>query len=111
MSISGNIRAKEIAPILLLSFIENAFKHGANKNIGKVKIAIDFTVNSNFLYFTISNPMPKVTEHKKSFNHSSGIGLENVKKRLALGYNKNDYKLTINSNNDMFVVKLKIKVS
>jgi len=111
MSISGDIRDKEIAPILLLSFIENAFKHGAQKNIGKVKITIDFTIKSNFLYFTISNPMPKITEHQKSFNHSSGIGLENVKKRLALGYNKNDYKLIIRNNKDMFVVKLKIRVA
>ncbi|MDO5971946.1 histidine kinase [Flavivirga aquimarina] len=111
MYISGDIQDKHIAPILLLSFVENAFKHGAYKNIGEVKININLIIKKDFLYFTISNPMPKLTEHKESFNHSSGIGLENVKKRLALGYKENDYKLTIGNKNNLFVVKLKIKVS
>ncbi len=111
MSISGNIEEKEIAPILLLTFIENSFKHGANKNIGKVKIDIDFNIKKDFLYFTISNPMPVITEHKKPFDHSSGIGLINVKKRLALGYNENDYDLRFDNKNNNFVVSLKIKVS
>ncbi|MEC3907177.1 histidine kinase [Tamlana sp. 2201CG12-4] len=111
MSISGDIQDKQIAPILLLSFVENAFKHGVNKNIGEVKIDIDFTIKEDFLYFTISNPMPLPTKHKERFSHSSGIGLENVKKRLALGYKKSDYLLTIENGNNLFVVKLKIKVT
>jgi sensor histidine kinase YesM len=44
MNISGDILDKKIAPILLLSFVENAFKHGANKNIGNVTIDIDFRI-------------------------------------------------------------------
>lgn len=111
MSISGDIEDKEIAPILLLTFIENAFKHGVHKNIGEVKIEIDLSIKKDFLYFTISNPMPVITKHQESFSRSSGIGLENVKKRLALGYKKSDYKLLIKNNDDKFVVKLKIKVS
>ncbi len=111
MSISGEIQDKEIAPILLLSFIENAFKHGVNKNIGEVKIDIDFSIKNDYLFFTITNPMPKKSKIEDKLNKSSGIGLENVKKRLALGYNKNDYNLSISNNNDMFIVKLKIKVS
>lgn len=111
MSISGDIQDKEIAPILLLSFIENAFKHGAQKNIGNVKIDISLTIRKEFLYFRISNPMPLKTEHEERFNQSSGIGLENVKKRLSLGYNKNDYKLIIRNIRNKFVVKLKIKVT
>lgn len=111
MNISGDIQDKEIAPILLLTFIENAFKHGANKNIGKVKIEINFKVKEDFLYFTITNPMPLVTKHEDNLNQSSGIGLENVKKRLELGYDKEDYELKIKSKKKKFVVKLKIKVS
>ena len=111
MSISGDIENKEIAPILLLSFVENAFKHGANTNIGNVKIDINFTVKDDFLYFTISNPMPATTKHDDTFDYSSGIGLKNVKKRLALGYNKNDYKLSFKEYNNMFIVDLKIRVS
>ncbi len=111
MSISGDIEDKEISPILMLTFIENAFKHGVHKNIGEVKITIDLSIKEDFLYFTISNPMPVITKHQDSFSQSSGIGLENVKKRLALGYKKNDYKLEIKNDDNMFVVKLKIKVS
>ncbi|MCG1037730.1 sensor histidine kinase [Polaribacter sargassicola] len=111
MSISGNIEDKEIAPILLLSFIENAFKHGAYKNIGKVKIDIDFSIKNDFLFFTITNPMPANSEHEKPYNQSSGIGLKNVKKRLALGYHKNDYKLVIKNNKKRFFVKLRIRVA
>jgi len=110
MTISGDIQDKKIAPILLLSFIENAFKHGANKNIGKIKIDIDFTIKEDFLYFTISNPMPAITEQERSFDYSTGIGIENVKKRLALRYDKNDYELIIDNTDQLFVVKLKIKV-
>ncbi|WP_367770392.1 histidine kinase [Flavobacterium sp. WC2421] len=111
MSISGDIHDKEIGPILLLTFVENAFKHGVNKNIGKVKIDISFEVKEDFLYFTIKNPMPAITKHKDNLNRSSGIGIENVKKRLELGYNKNDYKLTFKNKKNSFVVKLIIKVS
>lgn len=111
MSISGDIQEKKIAPILLLTFVENAFKHGVNKNIGIVKIDIDFTVEEDFLYFTIINPLPAITEFKNELNPSSGIGLENVKKRLNLGYNEKDYKLTITNDSENFTVNLKIKVT
>lgn len=111
MSISGDIGDKEIAPIILLTFIENAFKHGVHKTIGEVKIEIHLSIKNDFLYFTISNPVPILTKHQDDFSRSSGIGLENVKKRLALGYKKNDYKLIIKNDENMFLVKLKIRVS
>jgi len=110
MKISGDIMNKKIAPILLLSFVENAFKHGANKNIGNIKIDLDFKIIDNFLYFTISNPVPKLGEHKQIIDHPGGIGLNNVKKRLALGYSKDEYELNIENNNKVFTVNLKIKV-
>jgi sensor histidine kinase YesM len=111
MEVSGDIHDKEISPVILLTFIENAFKHGVNKNTGKVKIDIKFKVKDDFLYFTISNPTPEITQHHDNFNKSSGIGIENVKKRLELGYNKTDYKLSFKNKKDIFVVKLVIKVS
>ncbi len=110
MKISGDIMNKKIAPILLLSFVENAFKHGANKNVGNIKIDLDFKIIDNFLYFTISNPVPKLGKHKQIIDHPGGIGLNNVRKRLALGYNKDEYELNIENNNKVFIVNLKIKV-
>ena len=108
--ITGDITDKKIAPILLLSFIENAFKHGANKNIGDVKIDIDFKIVENFLYFTVSNPVSETLFKNASIEKSSGIGLTNVKKRLELGYKNEDYSLSIENQNKMFIVNLKIKV-
>ncbi|MET2985094.1 sensor histidine kinase [Aureibaculum conchae] len=110
MDISGDISGKKIAPILLLSFVENAFKHGANKNIGKVKIDIDFKIKEDFLYFTIVNPTPADSNYQQRMDTSGGIGLKNVKKRLALGYRKDQYDLKIKNDNNLFTVKLKIKV-
>ena len=110
MSISGDIDDKTIAPMLILSFVENAFKHGVNKNIDPVQVKIDFTIDGDFLYFTIINPKPAVTKFVKKERPSGGIGLINVKKRLALGYKKNEYRLDIKDQSDIFMVKLKIKV-
>jgi sensor histidine kinase YesM len=112
MDITGDIRGKKIAPILLLSFVENAFKHGVNKNIVKVKLDVSFKIENNFLYFRISNPVPAITEYKKSkdLSGSGGIGLKNVNKRLELGYHKDDYELSINNVDNLFIVELKIKV-
>lgn len=110
MNISGDIKNKKIAPILLLSFVENSFKHGANKNIGKVNIDIDFKIVEDFLYFSISNPTPAITKYKQSLSTQGGIGIENTKKRLALGYKEEHYNLSIENKNHLFTVNLKIKV-
>jgi sensor histidine kinase YesM len=111
MNIIGQIEGKVIAPILLLSFVENAFKHGANKSIDKIKIDIDFNVEGDFLNFKIVNQIPVRPKNKQIFKRNQGgIGLSNVKKRLKLGYKKDDYKMSINSSNNLFTVKLKIKV-
>ena len=111
MNIIGQIEGKVIAPILLLSFVENAYKHGANKSIDKIKIDIDFNVKGDFLNFKIVNQIPVRPKNKQKFKRNQGgIGLSNVKKRLKLGYKKDDYKMSINSSNNLFTVKLKIKV-
>jgi len=110
INISGEIEGKEISPMLLLAFIENSFKHGANKNIGKFEINIDFNVIDDFLYFKISNPIPTQTNNNEVVTYRGGIGIGNVKKRLELGYKKEDYNLTIEERNNIFIVDLKIKV-
>ncbi|TPN83457.1 sensor histidine kinase [Aquimarina algicola] len=110
INISGDIENKQIAPMLLLTFIENSFKHGANKNLGQINIDIDFKVVDDFLYFRISNPIPSTTNHDQLWFQPKGIGIENVKKRLELGYNKEDYHLDLKTEHNQYIVNLKIKV-
>ncbi|WP_074407338.1 MULTISPECIES: sensor histidine kinase [Aquimarina] len=110
VNISGEIEGKKIAPMLLLSFIENAFKHGANKNVGEIEINISFIIIDDFLYFQITNPIPSKNNKNKIDSFSGGIGIGNVKKRLELGYKPDEYNLTISENDDQYIVDLKIKV-
>ncbi|MBC9797840.1 sensor histidine kinase [Sinomicrobium weinanense] len=111
MNISGDIEGKKIPPMLLLSFIENCFKHGANKNIDEVKIDIDFNVEGDFLYFKVANTLPKEEFRNHSEKPAGGIGIKNVKKRLALGYKENEYDLDIYEKDNRYIVELRIKVS
>ena len=84
-NVSGNISDEKIAPILLIPFLENAFKHASNKLDEKIWITIDLIVKEGNLSFTVENsvfPDGKTQVH----NSYSGIGLGNVKRRLSILY-------------------------
>lgn len=110
MAISGELEHKQIAPMLLIPLVENCFKHGANKNIGKMNISIDAKVVDDFLYFKVSNTIPTHSVINPAPMVDSGIGLSNVKKRLELGYEPTDYALDITQEGDKFHVNLKLRV-
>lgn len=84
-NVSGNITDKKIAPILLIPFLENAFKHASNKLYEKIWITIDLIVKERTLSFTVENSVFKEGKTQMHDNYS-GIGLENVKRRLSLLY-------------------------
>lgn len=90
----------QIAPMLLIPFVENSFKHGNQIN-GMLNIDIDVTINHNNLTFKINNSV------KKNQKSTQGIGLENIKKRLEMLYPEN-YNLTINQTENNFEVTLKL---
>jgi sensor histidine kinase YesM len=92
-----------IAPMLLLPFIENSFKHGSIIN-GQLEIDIELFANSNAIDFRIQN------SNSESRNSRQGIGLENIKKRLELLY-PNQYQLNISNQNALFVVQLHLKTT
>jgi LytS/YehU family sensor histidine kinase len=110
VGISGELENKKIAPMLLIPLVENCFKHGANKNIGKVDICINAKVIDDFLYFEVSNTIPSIAINIIDSERDNGIGLSNVKKRLELGYDQAEYDLDIFEHKDKFHVKLKLKV-
>lgn len=94
----------EVPPFLFLSFVENAFKYGVNPR-SKSSISIRFAVENRSLVFSVQNPTFASTE--TGLNEGSGIGLENIKKRLQLIY-RNSYFLSIKRENGKHVVELRI---
>lgn len=92
----------EIAPMLLIPFVENAFKHGNIIN-GFLTININIKAQNNRLDFEISNTL--LNEDKNGIK--GGIGLENIRKRLDLNYN-NNYDLKLNNGENLFKVNLSI---
>lgn len=92
-----------IPPMLLVTFVENCFKHGVSP-IERSRILIVITENEGKLSFTSSNrifPVKRIGEH---------MGIENCRKRLELLY-PGKYELTINNNSDIYNVSLKIQLN
>lgn len=92
----------EIAPMLLIPFVENAFKHG-NLIEGFLTVEIVISVSDNKLNFFIKNTFSNDDEDK----NETGIGLENIQKRLNLLY-ENNYQLKIEKRENWFQVNLVI---
>ncbi len=106
MKYPGNTETIAVPSFLFLSFIENAFKHGINLH-DKSSIQIQFTIDNGWLTFSVSNSRSGVAS---GTDEASGIGLENVQKRLNLIF-KNNYTLDIRSTDDRYEVTLKIPVN
>ena len=74
---------KMIAPLLLIPFVENSFKHGASKMITQPWVKLYIYIENNRLHFTIRNSKPPTNEPIAA---KGNIGLKNVRKRLELLY-------------------------
>lgn len=105
-SFTGNTENKEIAPLVVLPFIENAFKHGVNPEATS-QIDIQFSVSEENLYMHVFNLK---VPHINNPEHRTGFGLENSKKQLKLIY-PNKHTLTIEDKEHSFSVTLKITLS
>lgn len=104
-SINGNPRGINIAPMIMIPFVENAFKHSVDSNIEN-GITIHVTIEKNTFNFKCENYFDTSDTDK---DNAHGIGLDTVKKRLNLIY-KDMYDLSIRSNNSIFKVDLKIEL-
>ena len=97
----------DIEPMLLIPFVENAFKHGTGL-IEQPQINIDLKAEKNMVTFTVSNNFdPESAEIK---DKASGIGLVNVQRRLNLLY-PHHHILRISKNEGRFVVSLQINLA
>jgi two-component system, LytTR family, sensor kinase len=93
-----------IAPLMLLPFVENSFKHGANSTTGDVRIIIRLLLQNRKLYFEVRNT---VDPDPAPSGNSNGIGLKNVVRQLDLLYS-GQHHLNIQKENEQFRVVLEI---
>jgi two-component system LytT family sensor kinase len=105
IEVSVNIQYPEkqifVAPMLLNPFVENAFKHGISfRSPSWIHITLSF--DSDRLYFKVHNSLHKILDFDTERNNN-GIGLENVKKRLAIIYPDKHNLEIVNSEQDFFV--------
>jgi len=105
INIEGDVEGKFIVPLLLLPFIENAFKHGTSEQLEKPWLSIDLSVKQNLLRFKIVNSQNEFAPTKQK-----GIGIENVRKRLSYLYD-GKHELKLNDEGHFFVVSLTLELT
>lgn len=94
-----------IPPLILITFVENAFKHGINKTIDASYVNININIINDELIFYIENSKPL----KFKNDEQGGIGILNIKRRLDIMF-KDRYILNIQNEPLKFKVHLKIKM-
>jgi LytS/YehU family sensor histidine kinase len=104
IEINGESSGKWIAPLLMLPFVENSFKHGASVMRGKQWMKLILDIGENLLRFDLQNSKPLKPVQQ---NGKKGIGLMNVQKRLELIYPRK-HLLQIESSDMIYRVKLEI---
>ncbi len=109
-NIDGDAGDLKVAPLIFISFIENAFKHGAANHISDGFVHIHIHLENNELNMYVENSKPEkqpTIEHKRK---SGGIGLVNVKRRLDILY-KDNYHLDLYDNPNTYGVNLWMKIA
>ena len=92
----------QIAPMILIVFLENAFKHGFDLIEKDAFVNLNLEISKNILHFKIENNFGELED-----GHMTGIGLENVKRRLSLIYPKT-HELKVLKSENLFSVDLKL---
>ena len=94
----------EIAPLLFIIFVENAFKHGIEPAANDGYIHIDIHQKGEMIEFSCENSV-----EEKGSKDGVGIGLENLKRRLELIY-PNHHNVEINAKEKSYTAKLRIEI-
>lgn len=98
-----------IAPLVLLSLVENAFKHGASAAIRKPRIEIHIAVKDNVLQARVYNTKPEKVQADPA-RYKEGIGVSNIKRQLELIYPE-AYSLQITEKEGYYSVDLEIQLA
>jgi two-component system sensor histidine kinase AlgZ len=104
-TITGNLKNMLIAPLIILPFIENAFKHGTSEKTGQVWINIDINIKDNHFKLKVANNNPERRPDHDEISGRGHIGLKNVMKRLDLLYPATS-KLRIRNEDEAFLIIL-----
>ncbi|HMG93312.1 MAG TPA: histidine kinase [Chryseolinea sp.] len=104
VEMAGDTHRSLIAPLLMIPFVENSFKHGASKMLKHPWIKVGVTLKDQRLYFHVSNSRPPPAQ----ITNRSGLGLKNVQRRLQLLY-PGAHSLDIKSDDDSFSVDLMVE--
>jgi len=107
LNVYTDIEGIMIAPLMILPFVENCFKHGVSKQIDHSWIRIDISSNDSTLVVKVENN--KNAEAMKTMKPVSGIGLQNVRKRLALIYPER-HQLDILDEEESYLVVLRLEI-
>jgi two-component system, LytTR family, sensor histidine kinase AlgZ len=105
LNIEGDIQDLFIAPLLILPFLENAFKHGTSEQIDKPWMSIDIAVKDGTMKCKVVNSKNAVTPIREH-----GVGIENIKKRLELLY-PDKHQLKLSDEGMFFVVSLSLTLN
>lgn len=103
MTLNGEIDNQQILPLILISFVENAFKHGV-ANDPTDPIRINIIANQKILHFSISNKKSNANK-----DQMGGVGLTNVERRLQLLY-PDRYKLNIVNSATHYTIELMLDI-
>jgi hypothetical protein len=103
VSVKGDLQTHCIAPMLLIPFVDNSFKHGLSSSIGDGYIHVSITIERKNLHFQVKNSKPQPESRDKT--ERPGMGLENVKRRIALLY-PDKHQLNIADNPKSYCVEL-----
>ncbi len=106
--VTGDINGLMIAPLLLIDFIENGFKHGLDKRFNDGWMNIAISIDQNNLYFDAINSKG-LTDEGGIIPSCNGIGLANIKKRLELIY-RGKSELKIEDGEEEYHVHLKLEL-
>lgn len=104
--VNGLVNTQTIEPMLLIPFVENAFKHGVGM-IPDPVIAIRVECDGKVLRYSVKNKIGFETDEQK--DKSSGIGLKNVKRRLELLY-PNAHEFVVKSDDGWFEIELRLEL-
>lgn len=109
--VSGEVGGYGIAPMLLLPFVENSFKHGVSGEIDAVWVTIDLKVKEGILSLKVENSKSPDSRILPAGNYTEGIGLKNVKRRLELLYGGHQYELTITDEETSYLIDLRLTLN